>query len=131
MKLFIQAAAAVVTAAILGLCLDRQGKDIALVLTVFVCTLVLSAAVVYIKPVMDFAVKLRDWIRIDHTILGTLVKVVGIGMVSEISVMICGDAGRASLGKAVQILSSGVILAVSLPIFSLVLELIDSLLGGV
>ena len=130
MTLFVQAAAAVITAAVLGLCLDKQGKDISLLLTVCVCILVIAAALVNLKPLLDFAETLREWIQVDDGILGILLKVVGIGLVSEVAVMICGDAGRASLGKALQILSSGVILTLSLPVFSLLMDLIGSVLGG-
>ena len=130
MTLFLQAAAAVVTTAVLGLCLDKQGKDIALLLTICVCTMVIAAALVYLKPLMDFIAGLQEWIGMDHAILSIPVKAVGIGLISEIAVMICSDAGRASLGKALQILSSGVILTISLPMFTMLLELICSVLGG-
>jgi stage III sporulation protein AD len=130
MTLFIQAAAAVLTAAVLGLCLEKQGKDMALVLTLCVCTMVITAAFVYLKPLVDFLGNLREWIKVDAGILSLLVKVVGIGLVSEVAVLICADAGRASLGKALQILSSGVILTMSIPIFTMLMDLIGSVLGG-
>lgn len=60
--------------------------------------------------------------------LGILLKAVGIGLVSEIAGLVCTDAGNGSLGKALQMLGSAVILYLSLPIFTAILELIREIL---
>jgi hypothetical protein len=43
--------------------------------------------------------------------------------------MVCADAGNASLGKVLQILASAVILWLSLPVFTALIELIQKILG--
>ena len=60
--------------------------------------------------------------------LGILLKAVGIGLVSEIAGLVCNDAGNGSLGKTLQMLGSAVILYLSLPIFTAMLELIREIL---
>ena len=60
--------------------------------------------------------------------LGILLKAVGIGLVSEIAGLVCTDAGNGSLGKTLQLLGSAVILYLSLPIFTAMLELIREIL---
>lgn len=45
--------------------------------------------------------------------------------------MVCTDAGNASLGKAVQLLGTAVILWLSLPLFKALVELLQSILGEV
>lgn len=60
--------------------------------------------------------------------LGILLKAVGIGLVSEIAGLVCTDAGNGSLGKTLQMLGSAVILYLSLPIFTAMLELIREIL---
>ena len=130
MTLFLQAAAAALIAVVLGLALEKQGKDIGLLLTMLVCVLVLIAAVSGLKPVIEFLDLLQSYSSLGGAILGTLLRITGIGLVSEIAAMICGDAGRASLGKALQILSSAVILWLSLPLYTMLLEIVRSILGG-
>ena len=131
MTLFWQATAGAIIAVVLGLCLDKQGKDLSLLLTVAVCTMLLAGAVSCLRPVMDFLAQLQSLIRLEDAILGTLLKIVGIGILSEITVMICMDAGRASLGKSLQILSTCVVLVLSIPVFQLLIDLLSSVLEGI
>ena len=130
MTLFLQAAGAVLLAVVLGLCLEKQGKDMAVLLTMAVCVMVMASAISYLEPVMAFLNQLQTIGDLNSSMVGTLFKIVGIGLVSEIAAMICADAGRASLGKALQILSGAVILWLSIPIFTVLLELIQNILGG-
>lgn len=130
MTLFLQAAAAALLAVVLGLCLEKQGKDIAVLLVMAVCVMILTVTISCLKPVVDFLERLQRIGDLNSSMVSTLFKIVGIGMISEIAAMVCGDAGRASLGKALQILAGAMILWLSIPIFTVLLELIQSILGG-
>lgn len=130
MTLFLQAAAAALLAVVLGLCLEKQGKDIAVLLVMAVCVMILTVTITCLKPVVDFLEGLQRIGDLNSSMVSTLFKIVGIGMISEIAAMVCGDAGRASLGKALQILAGAMILWLSIPIFTVLLELIQSILGG-
>lgn len=131
MTLFIQCAAGILLAVVLCLCLEKQGKDMAVLLTIAVCVMVLAAAIAYLEPVMDFLSQLQELGNLNSSMVSTLFKILGIGLISEIVSMVCADAGRASLGKSLQILASGVILWLSIPIFTVLLELVQSILGEI
>ena len=60
-----------------------------------------------------------------------LLKAVGEGLVSEVGALLCTDSGNGSLGKLLQLLGSAVVLWLSLPLFTMLLELIQELLGGI
>lgn len=130
MTLFLQAAAAALLAVVLGLCLEKQGKDIAVLLVMAVCVMILTVTISCLKPVVDFLEGLQRIGDLNSSMVSTLFKIVGIGMISEIAAMVCGDAGRASLGKALQILAGAMILWLSIPIFTVLLDLIQGILGG-
>lgn len=130
MTLFFQAVGVVLVAVILGLCLDRQGKDMGLLLTMAVTVMILTAGVSCVRPVVTFLEQLTALGELDSDIVETIFKIVGIGLLTEITSLICADGGRGSLGKALQILSGGVILWLSMPVFSLLLNLIQEILGG-
>lgn len=131
MGTFFQAAAAVLVASVLGLCIAKQGKEMASLLTVAVCAMVILAAVTFLKPVLDFLRELEALGDLNTDMVQILFKVVGIGLISEIASMICADAENASMGKALQILGSAVILWLSIPIFQALLDLIRQILGGI
>jgi len=129
MDAFLQCCGAVLIAVILILTLGGKGKDIASVLALFVCTLTLLAALRYLEPVVDFLDTLAQIGNLDRSLISVMLKAVGIGIVSEIASLICGDSGNGSLGKALQILGTAVILWLSIPLFTMVLELIQTMLG--
>lgn len=130
MGTFFQAAAAVLVASVLALTLSKQDKEQATLLTIGVCCMVVIGAVSFLKPVLDLLAELEALGNLNSEMVRILLKVVGIGLVSEIASMICSDAGNGSMGKALQMLSSAVILWISIPVFQTLLELIQEILGG-
>lgn len=130
MDVFIKAIIGVLIASIFCLVLSKHGKDMALLLTITVCCLVIAAAVSYLRPVIDFLHRLETLGQLNADMIGILLKAVGIGLLSEVAGLICTDAGNSSLGKALQVLSAAVILWLALPLFNELIELIEKLLGA-
>lgn len=131
MEQFLQALAMALLAVILALTLGKQGQDMAALLSIAACCMAVVIAVNYLKPVMDFLRRLEALGNLNGGLVGILFKAVGIGVVSEIASMVCADAGNASLGKALQILASSVILWLSIPIFTTLIELIQKIMGEI
>ena len=129
MEEFLQASAMILLAVILALILKKQGQDMAVLLSIAACCMAAVIAVNYLRPVMDFLGRLEALGNLNGGLVGILFKAVGIGLVSEIASMVCADAGNASLGKVLQILASSVILWLSLPVFTALIELIQKILG--
>lgn len=131
MDIFLKAAAGVLTALILWLVLNKQNKDFSVLLTLLVCGMVIAVAITVLQPVMDFLQKLQQYSKIDHDLLGVIIKVVGIGLISEICMLVCKDAGNESMGKGLQIVSTAVVIWISIPVFEELLSLLDKILGTV
>lgn len=128
MEGYFQAAGAVLLTVILGSALKYRDSQLSGLLTLAVCVMVLFIGVSYLQPVLDFLDKLENLGQLDSQQLSLLLKAVGISLVSEIAVMICTDSGNGALGKALQVLTSGAILWLSLPLFTGLLELIQRIL---
>lgn len=118
-------------ASVLGLALSKQGKEMAALLTIGICAMVLLAAITFLEPVLELLRQLESLGNLNSEMVQILFKIVGIGLISEIASMICADAGNASMGKALQILGSSVILWLSIPVFQALLELIQQILGDI
>ncbi len=131
MERYLQAAAMVLVAVVLNLVLRKRDKELALLLTLAVCAIVLLAGLAYLAPVMDFLEELAQAGQMDPDWIGILLKVTGIGLLAEIAALVCADAGESALGKTVQILSAGVILWLSLPLLTALLNLVREILEGV
>lgn len=129
MDVFLKAAAAVLVTVILSLVLAKKEKDMALMLTCLVCCMVAAAAATFLSPVIDFLRRLETLGRLDGEMFAILLKSAGIGLLAEISGLICDDSGNAALGKTLQLLASAVILWLSIPLFTALLDILQNVLG--
>lgn len=131
MDTFLKATGGILIALILYLILSKQNKDISLLLTVLVCCMVSAIAIGFLEPVFDFFTKLESIANVDRQMLSVILKAVGVGLLCEIVSLICSDSGNASLGKIVQILASCVILWLSIPLFTRLIELVEEILVAI
>lgn len=131
MDLFFKATATVLLSLILFLVLNPHCKELGILITLAVCCMAAIAAGQFIQPVVGFLDTLQQVGDLDSFYLSILLKVVGIGFLSEITALVCADAGNATLGKALQMLATCVILWLSIPLLNSLLELIQDILGEV
>lgn len=130
MELFIKTCGIVLLSVILILALGSRSKELSMVLGIAVCAMAALAALEYLRPVISFISQLEEIGGLDHSMIRILMKVAGIGLISEIAALVCADSGSSSLGKAVRLLGAAVILWLSLPMYSMLVELLQRILGG-
>lgn len=130
MNIFWKITAGTLTAIILWLNLNKSSKDISVLITTAVCAMTIIAATSFLQPVISFVNKMKEIGDLDENLISTVLKVVGVGIVTEIASLICKDAGNDSMGKALQLVSTGVVLWLSIPVFEKLLSLLDNILGA-
>ena len=131
MGIFLKACGGTVLTVVLVLIVGKNSKDFALVLTALVCFLVAITAMEYIRPVLDFLSTLESLGGLDHNMIRILLKVAGIGLITEICSLVCTDSGSASLGKVMKLLGSSVMIWLSLPLYAMLIELLQRILGAI
>ena len=131
MSIFLKAVAGVLTAVILWICVNKENKGISVMLTLAVCTMIVSVSAVFLQPIIDFIYEIQSIGQLDSSLLVVTLKVVGIGLLTEIAMMICKDAGNETMGKSLQILSSAMVIWMSIPVFEQLISLLDTILGTI
>lgn len=131
MEGYFQAAAAVCIAVILSITLDSHGKTTAMLLSLAVCAMVWLVAGAYLRPVLEFLQQLQALGDLDSELVRTIVKCVGICLISEVAALICADAGKSSMGRTLHMLTGAAVLWLSIPVFQSFLELIQKILEEV
>ena len=131
MDIIFKSSACAMIAVIIGLAINRQGKDYAILLTLVVCAMIAMLALRYLEPVLDLFDTLREIGGLNNELVQILLKVLGVSLISQISCMICNDAGNSALAKTLQILTAAVILWLSLPLYNGLLELIKEVLEAI
>lgn len=127
MGLYWKAVGAVMLAVVMMLMLRRQ--ELGILLGIAVCAMAAMAALDYLQPVKELLDSLRSLGDLDGGLISVLLKAVGIGFLTEVAALVCADSGNGSLGRALQFLGTAVILWMSIPLFSSLLELIQEILN--
>lgn len=127
---FIQTAASAIIGIILILTIRGKNGEIALLLSIACCCIALYGVVQILTPVRDFIEALMITSQIDTDLIKNLMKILGIGLIGEITSSVCADSGNTAIGKTVQLAATAMILYLSLPLFTALLELVERIMGN-
>ena len=131
MDTFLKATGCILASLIIYLVLAKQNLDFSLLLTVGVCIIVTIISVRYFEPVIELLDKLRSLGSLDNQSVSILLKTVGIALISEIVEHICQDAGNSSFAKTVQLLATGTILWLCVPMLTALITLLEEILVAI
>lgn len=131
MDIFIKAAAVVIVTVVMCLILSKHGKDYSVILVICVSCMIAIAAMGYMEDIFAFIDRLTNSANLNKDLIGILFKTVGIGLLTEITALVCTDSGNTTLAKSIQLMSSAVILWLCIPLFTQLLDLVEEVLGAV
>lgn len=123
-------AALAMVAAVFCVLLRENGRVQAVLLSLAVCVGILVTGIRFLSPIWSVLEQLRKLSGLDSGITAPLLKVAGIGLLTQAASGVCGDAGEAGLAKAVEVSGAVLGLYASLPLLSAVLVLLEKFLGG-
>ncbi len=129
MELYFKGAAGILLAAVLGLTLQKQEKDLSAVLTAAVIAMAAVLMLRLLEPVLELLRQLEQVGNLRSDALELLLKAAGIGLTAEVAGLVCADAGNAALAKMLRLLGTAAILCLSVPMFTALLECITEMVG--
>ena len=129
MELYFKGAAGILLAALLGLALQKQEKDLSAVLTAAVIAMAAVLMLRLLEPVTELLRQLEQVGNLRSDALELLLKAAGIGLTAEVAGLVCADAGNAALAKMLRLLGTAAILCLSVPMFTALLECITEMVG--
>lgn len=129
MELYFKGAAGILLAAVLGLALQKQEKDLSAVLTAAVIAMAAVLMMRLLEPVTELLRQLEQVGNLRSDALELLLKAAGIGLTAEVAGLVCADAGNAALAKMLRLLGTAAILCLSVPMFTALLECITEMVG--
>ncbi len=122
-------ALALVAVAFCVLIRDNQ-KPLSVLLSLIACIGILLLVITILEPILEVFKKLVGLSGVNDEIVAPMLKVAGVGLMTQLSAGICQDAGEGALAKTVEL--CGIILAMyaALPLLLAVLELVENMIGG-
>ncbi|MBD5118776.1 MAG: stage III sporulation protein AD [Clostridiales bacterium] len=124
----IKIAAAAVAAALCAVVVRRQSPEIALVLGIGACALIVLYCSGALTAVMELVDKLAEAGNLSAQAVEPVIKTAGIAIVTRLAADFCKDAQEGGLASAVELAGTALALAAALPLMSAVLDVLTRLL---
>ena len=108
--------------------LKQYRSEYTIYVSIIAGVLILFFAMEKLSGIINLLQSISDKTYINKQFLGILLKITGIAIITEFAVSVCTDAGEKAIASKIEIGSKVIIIAMSIPIVSSLLELIIEIL---
>ena len=117
-----------IVALIIVIILKQHRPEFAIYVSIITGILIIALVMDKLGGVINLLQDLSNRANINSKFLGLLLKITGIAFLAEFAVSICNDAGEGAIANKIEIGSKIIIIAMSIPIISSLLEVIVKIL---
>ena len=104
--------------------LKQYKPEFAIYVSMIAGVLILVLAIQKLTGIINLLQSLANKTYINKSFLSILLKITGIAFITEFAVSICSDAGEKAIASKIEIGSKVIIIAMSIPIITSLLELV-------
>lgn len=117
-----------VIGALLAICIKNVKPEYSALISIAICILIIISIVGKLSYIVEYLEIINEYLNLDNKYVFILLKMIGITYISEFAADICKDTGHAAIATQIQVFGKISILAVSMPIFTNLIDTIDALL---
>ena len=103
-------------------------SDFAIIISIVGGLLIIFFTISYLSDVFGVFNNIFNITGINSSLYGVILKIIGIGYLTEFTASICNDTGNSSLGDKVLLGGKIIILVMALPIITSILDIVMELL---
>ena len=108
--------------------LKQYKPDFVIYVSLIAGVIILFMVLDKLTGIVDLLANLSNKAGINNQFLGILLKITGIAFLTEFAVSICNDSGETAIANKIDLGGKILIIAISIPIISALLELIIKIL---
>lgn len=108
----------------LALILNQQKSSYTMLLVVFVSSVIFLMLLEQISNILQMVTSLAKQANVNMIYIDTLLKIIGIAYIAEFGAQITKDAGQGSLASKIELGGKILIMAMAIPILTVVIETI-------
>lgn len=108
--------------------LKQYKPELAIYVSIIAGVLILVFAIEKLTGIINLLQSISNKTNINSSFLKILLKITGITFITEFAVSICSDAGEKAIASKIEIGSKVVIITMSIPIITSLLELVLKIL---
>lgn len=115
-------------ALIIIIMLKQYRPEYAIFISILTGILILFLVMDRLTGIINLIETIQDKFAINTQFIALLIKITGIAFLSEFAVSVCKDSGEAAIASKIEIGSKIIIISMSIPIISSLLEIILKIL---
>lgn len=115
-------------ALIIIIMLKQYRPEYAIFISILTGILILFLVMDRLTGIINLIETIQDKFSINTQFIALLIKITGIAFLSEFAVSVCKDSGEAAIASKIEIVSKIIIISMSIPIISSLLEIILKIL---
>lgn len=115
-------------ALIIIIMLKQYRPEYAIFISILTGILILFLVMDRLTGIINLIESIQDKFSINTQFIALLIKITGIAFLSEFAISICKDSGEAAIASKIEIGSKIIIISMSVPIISSLLEIILKIL---
>lgn len=123
----IKIAAIGIISSIIIVVIKQDKPEIALLIGIAAAVSILIILINYLTEVIGLFSLIVSKTGIDASLFSAIIKIIGVGYITEFSASICEDSGNKSIGEKISFGGKIIILILSLPILTAVIDVIINL----
>jgi len=108
--------------------LKQYKPEFAIYVSMIAGVLILVLEIQKLTGIINLLQSLANKTYINKSFLSILLKITGIAFITEFAISICSDAGEKAIASKIEIGSKVIIIAMSIPIITSLLELVIEIL---
>ena len=108
--------------------LKQYKPEFAIYISIFAGIIIFGMVFFKLKVIIELLQNLSGRLGVNSKFFEILIKITGIAYLSEFAVNICKDSGESAIASKVELASKILIIAMSIPILSSLLDTISSIL---
>ena len=108
--------------------LKQYKPEFAIYVSMIAGVLILVLSIQKLTGIINLLQSLANKTYINKSFLSILLKITGLAFITEFAVSICSDAGEKAIASKIEIGSKVIIIAMSIPIITSLLELVIEIL---
>ena len=115
-------------AVIIIVVIKQEKKEIGIIISIFAAVVLSVYAIVQLNDIVSLLFDLISNVGVNAKYLEIILKVVGIAYIVELTKDVCVDSGETALGAKVEMTGKIVMVAMTIPIITGVVEVINKLI---
>lgn len=117
-----------IVGAFFAITVKQHRPEIAVMISAGTAVIILFMVADYIFDAVSVLSQLSEKAGVNNALLSSVLKIIGVGYITEFSAGICEDSGNKSIGDKIAFAGKIIILIVALPVLTAVIDIISEMM---